>query len=114
MFNNTGRALYKSWLCFSRRIHVYYTLSSIKPKNLILSPPQNICLPANNIVFSAKNQQISVALKFKMSDKKAFERLPSTVTPVNYAVTLKPNIPNFTFEGSEDITVKVSLTLNSN
>uniref|UniRef100_A0A2C9JWJ6 Aminopeptidase n=1 Tax=Biomphalaria glabrata TaxID=6526 RepID=A0A2C9JWJ6_BIOGL len=39
--------------------------------------------------------------------KKKFERLPKTVVPSNYKLTLKPDLKNFTFEGSVDITVEV-------
>lgn len=41
--------------------------------------------------------------------KKKFERLPKTVVPSNYKLTLKPDLKNFTFEGSVDIAVEVSL-----
>ena len=61
---------------------------------------------------SAVKRQDPVPFKFKMSGK-PFERLPSKVLPVNYAVTLKPNIPAFTFEGSEDIQVKVNISFSS-
>ena len=44
-----------------------------------------------------------------MPDKKPFERLPANVVPSNYAITLKPDLKAFTFEGSEVISVKVGI-----
>ena len=46
--------------------------------------------------------------QFNMSEKKAFKRLTDSVVPKNYAIKLKPDIPKFTFEGSEDILISVS------
>ncbi|KAL4217239.1 hypothetical protein ACF0H5_023690 [Mactra antiquata] len=53
-----------------------------------------------------------------MPAKEPFQRLPSSVVPVNYDITLKPNLKAFTFEGSESISVKVTtatktVTVNS-
>ena len=42
-----------------------------------------------------------------MPEAKPFERLPKTITPVNYNIRLKPNLKAFTFEGSEDIDIEV-------
>jgi hypothetical protein len=42
-----------------------------------------------------------------MSTKTEFSRLPLNVLPVNYAVTLKPNLTNFTFDGEITIDVEV-------
>lgn len=45
----------------------------------------------------------------KMTTKEPFQRLPTNVKPVNYDITLKPNLKAFTFEGSETISVEVGL-----
>lgn len=50
--------------------------------------------------------------------KKPFERLPSTVTPVNYEISLTPNLTDFVFEGTERVQVRVHqpvdrITLNA-
>ena len=42
-----------------------------------------------------------------MSDKVEFKRLPLNVLPVNYAVTLKPNFNDFTFDGNVVIDLEV-------
>ena len=60
------------------------------------------CLPC--IKIKPKHRPLST---FKMPESKPFERLPLTVTPVNYNIRLKPNLKSFTFEGSEDIDVEV-------
>ena len=44
-----------------------------------------------------------------MPEKKPFSRLPTNVVPSNYKLTLEPNLADFTFKGSEDITIQVSL-----
>lgn len=43
-----------------------------------------------------------------MSTKVEFKRLPLNVLPVNYAVTLKPNFNDFTFDGNIVIDLEVS------
>lgn len=45
----------------------------------------------------------------KMSRKKEFKRLSKSVKPINYKVILKPNLEAFTFSGSEEIDIEVSL-----
>ena len=40
--------------------------------------------------------------------KKEFKRLPSTVTPISYDLTLKPNLKSLTFTGSETIKIKIN------
>lgn len=42
-------------------------------------------------------------------DKKPFERLPASVIPTNYELTLQPNLTEFSFTGKEVIQVEVSL-----
>ena len=44
--------------------------------------------------------------------KKAFERLPTNVAPKNYALTLQPNLTEFTFTGKEVIDVEVMQKIN--
>ena len=46
-----------------------------------------------------------------MSQKKPFERLPSSVLPKNYKLSLKPNLTEFTFTGEEVIDVEVNAHL---
>ena len=46
-----------------------------------------------------------------MSNQVEFKHLPLTVLPVNYAVTLKPNFNDFTFDGSITIDLEVSINL---
>lgn len=48
-----------------------------------------------------------------MPDKKPFQRLPLDACPVNYSIRLQPNLKSFTFEGSEEIQVKVGKPLSS-
>ena len=43
------------------------------------------------------------------AEKKPFERLPASVIPTNYELTLQPNLTEFSFMGKEVIQVEVSL-----
>ena len=56
---------------------------------------------------SLNNTRLYHDLKAEMPEAKPFERLPKTITPVNYNIRLKPNLKAFTFEGSEDIDIEV-------
>lgn len=54
-----------------------------------------------------------------MSEKKPFQRLPTSVVPLVYDLTLKPDLSKFTFEGKEKIDIEVkeetqTITLNVN
>ena len=42
-----------------------------------------------------------------MPEKKPFERLSQDVLPVNYVLRLQPDLQKLTFEGHEEISVKV-------
>ncbi|CAG2165405.1 unnamed protein product, partial [Oppiella nova] len=42
----------------------------------------------------------------------SFKRLPSTVTPIHYSITLRPNLTSLTFSGSEDIEVRINSDTN--
>lgn len=43
----------------------------------------------------------------KMSETKAFERLPADVVPRNYKLELTPDLKAFTFKGHLEITAQV-------
>lgn len=47
------------------------------------------------------------------STKKSFERLPTNVVPKNYALTLQPNLTEFSFTGKEVIEIEVSIRISS-
>lgn len=40
--------------------------------------------------------------------KKAFKRLPTSVVPSNYQITLQPNLQDFKFKGSQIVELDVS------
>lgn len=53
-----------------------------------------------------------------MSEKKDFKRLSKSVKPINYKITLKPDLEAFTFEGKEEIDIELKkectkITVNS-
>lgn len=76
-----------------------------------------------NILFRAVISPLKVvrsrSLKFSLSScvqimcstKKSFERLPTNVVPKNYALTLQPNLTEFSFTGKEVIEVEVSIRI---
>ncbi|XP_028674237.1 puromycin-sensitive aminopeptidase [Erpetoichthys calabaricus] len=47
-----------------------------------------------------------------MPEKRPFERLPSDVRPVNYGLSLKPDLIDFTFEGKLEAIVEVTQPTN--
>ncbi|KAF6036203.1 NPEPPS [Bugula neritina] len=65
-----------------------YTKTPTKPSSATLSPNQTRSLST-------------------MSAKKEFQRLPKTIVPSNYNVTLTPNLQDFTFAGNETISIEV-------
>lgn len=42
-----------------------------------------------------------------MPERRPFVRLPTDVYPVNYALSLKPDLIDFTFEGKLEVVVEV-------
>jgi hypothetical protein len=44
------------------------------------------------------------------SEKPAFNRLPLNAIPKHYDITIKPNFENFTFQGTEQIELEVSMS----
>jgi hypothetical protein len=44
-----------------------------------------------------------------MTLESSFNRLPKSIKPINYELELRPNLINFTFNGSVTIDVEVTL-----
>ena len=44
--------------------------------------------------------------------KVPFKRLPKSVVPANYQITLQPNLENFKFKGSQIVDIEVSISYN--
>lgn len=42
-----------------------------------------------------------------VTSKTEFERLPKSVVPINYEITIKPDLVKLSFEGTEIITLQV-------
>lgn len=58
--------------------------------------------------YTPRNLQTSVAdFKYRMPERKPFEKLPKDVIPVNYCLRLQPDLVACTFDGQEQISVKV-------
>lgn len=54
---------------------------------------------------------LSSCVHIMCSTKKSFERLPTNVVPKNYALTLQPNLTEFSFTGKEVIEIEVSIRI---
>lgn len=54
---------------------------------------------------------LSSCVQIMCSSKKSFEQLPTNVVPKNYALTLQPNLTEFSFSGKEVIEVEVSIRI---
>lgn len=46
--------------------------------------------------------------RYNMTDKKAFQRLPTTVKPVHYALQIEPDLEQFSFHGTNCVSVNVN------
>ena len=55
---------------------------------------------------------ITLTESFFFQDKNYY-RLPKSVEPINYRLTLNPNMDTYTFEGSEMITIRVKETIQN-
>lgn len=68
-----------------------------------------ICKPAvlKSCIIAEYPRRLNHQSTADMPEAKPFERLPQTLSPVNYNIRLKPNLKAFTFEGSEDIDIEV-------
>lgn len=62
-------------------------------------------------LFHSGNVSSKFANNFRMCstepNKKPFERLPNSVVPINYDITIKPDLVKFVFSGHEKITIQV-------
>lgn len=77
--------------------------------NLILHPkPVSLSLIARFCTLSADATSLT---RVSMPDRRPFVRLPTDVYPVNYALCLKPDLIDFTFEGRLEAQVEVGLLL---
>ena len=60
-------------------------------------------------VFVITRRLVSISCHTMRGGSKAdFKRLPSNVIPINYGITLKPNLKSFTFSGIQSVKVKVN------
>ncbi|XP_032800594.1 puromycin-sensitive aminopeptidase isoform X1 [Petromyzon marinus] len=67
-----------------------------------------VCRPllVTNCAVSSNKRQVFHS-RCIMPEKRPFERLPMDVLPLNYALTLKPDVKDSTFEGREEILLEV-------
>ena len=61
------------------------------------------------LLFASSVLRFNAAARTMSSIKRPFERLPTSVLPKNYKLTLKPNLTEFTFTGEEDIDLEVKV-----
>ncbi|XP_013422080.1 puromycin-sensitive aminopeptidase-like [Lingula anatina] len=95
----------------------FVALRSINPCRFIVCQ-QNTLRPSHSsrpffVVSVARRRFACSAVPLKGArsiedmEKKAFERLPTNVKPVNYDLRLQPNLEAFTFTGTEDISLEI-------
>lgn len=73
----------------------------------ILKPQNSVYLVKNSFSLCVSNSLFKSVAVSTMKEKKPFERLPTSVLPKNYKLTLTPNLTEFTFAGEEVIDVEV-------
>uniref|UniRef100_A0A8C9VIZ8 Aminopeptidase n=2 Tax=Scleropages formosus TaxID=113540 RepID=A0A8C9VIZ8_SCLFO len=83
-----------------RPFKIYLLIIVIVLRRTILSPADR----AHNSPFSAQPAN--------MPERRPFARLPTDVSPVNYALWLKPDLVDFTFEGKVEARVQVTRATN--
>jgi hypothetical protein len=67
----------------------------------------------NIFCFFFRNHFTDSCEKSKMTAKTEFKRLPLNVLPINYAVTLKPDLSTFTFDGHVIIDIEVFICITT-
>lgn len=105
-------------LFLSRQVSV--SLSVIRqavPRNPVLHSKPVFCFPrAGPLVGPCcpLSADAPPALtRVSMPERRPFVRLPTDVYPVNYALCLKPDLIDFTFEGKLEAGVEVGLLFNA-
>ena len=101
------RSLFRSYsvvrLQSSRRVVVN---NRIKP--LLFNLRNDQILLTKTLVSSVTGIQTKKMPEEQASDAvKAFERLPKTIVPKNYSISLKPDLEKFVFDGSEIVTIEI-------
>ncbi|OXA64356.1 Puromycin-sensitive aminopeptidase [Folsomia candida] len=77
------------------------------------APAHTCCFPINSAsskFVTIASVNMSSAVEAKKTSKLEFQRLPLNAVPVHYDITIKPNFDNFTFEGVENIDLKINET----
>ena len=72
----------------------------------ILRPQNSVYLVKNSFSLCVSNSLFKSVAVSTMKET-TFERLPTSVLPKNYKLTLTPNLTEFTFAGEEVIDVEV-------
>lgn len=98
--------LFKSLINVSKR-SLNYIEFRFSSQDLIRTDITFIAKKSSLLVLSRSLVSIS-SDKMRGGSKADFKRLPTNVSPINYAITLKPNLKSFTYSGSESVKVKVN------
>ena len=79
------------------------------PSRSFIQRRSNVLLRTNNL---GKSRVFFARTIYKMSEvqeetKRPFKRLPTSVVPSNYQITLQPNLQDFKFKGSQVVDLEV-------
>ncbi|XP_033913906.1 puromycin-sensitive aminopeptidase-like [Acipenser ruthenus] len=106
-------------LGLGRRILLSSSVTGVIPKTqFALSNPARLRFVTRLTVKPAIYRTVTASTSNRtqvsstMPEKRPFERLPTDVSPVNYGLSLKPDLIDFTFEGKLEATVEVTHTTN--
>lgn len=110
-----AKSSYFMLLFLSRQVSLSLSVvPKLIPTNLVLhSKPISLSPRASRLIAQCCTLSADATSRTRVSmpERRPFVRLPTDVYPVNYALCLKPDLIDFTFEGKLEAVVEVGLLL---
>ena len=91
-----------------RQLYSYAVTKSGDQRHLLLTSRTSIQVNVCQLLKSHTFQTLRRETAKMDKPIKTFERLPKSIVPIHYEISIKPDLVKLVFEGSENITLKVS------